>query len=82
LIRTAARYGHARTEAACARALAIGNPTRKSVEAILKRGLDGAPVAEEPAANTNTAAHDNIRGGAYFDREEAERRGDDTEAVA
>lgn len=81
LIRTAAQYGHARTEAACARALAIGNPTRKSVEAILKRGLDGVPLAEEPA-NTNTAAHENIRGGDYFDKEEeSDPRKDDPEVA-
>lgn len=82
LIRTAARYGHPRTEAACARALAIGNPTRKSVEAILKRGLDGAPLVEEAAANSNLAAHENIRGGEYFSREEeTDQRRDDSESA-
>ncbi len=68
LIRTAARYGHPRTEAACARALAIGNPTRKSVEAILKSGLDRLALSDEPA-NTNVTDHENIRGGAYYDQE-------------
>jgi transposase len=72
LIRTASKYGHARTEAACARALAIGNPTRKSVEAILIHGLDRTPLTEEPAANTTLASHDNIRGGEYFDQKEQE----------
>ena len=68
LIRTAARYGNPRTEAACARALAIGNPTRKSVEAILKSGLDRLALTDEPA-NTNVTDHENIRGGAYYDQE-------------
>jgi transposase len=81
LIRTAAKYGHARTEAACTRALAIGNPTRKSVEAILNRGLDGAPLAEESTAGT-VGAHENIRGGDYFDREEEnDLRTDDPEVA-
>ena len=50
LIRTAKQYGHARTEEACRRALSIGAPTRKSVDAILKRGLDRAPVDDEANA--------------------------------
>lgn len=69
LIRTGSKYGRERTEAACRRALAIGAPTRKSVEAILRRGLDRVPLGEEPAPTL--VAHENIRGGDYFDREEA-----------
>ena len=83
LIRTAAQHGHPRTEAACARALAIGNPTRKSVEAILKRGLDRVPLAEESAVNETPAAHENIRGGDYFDKKEEQDdpRRDDPEVA-
>jgi transposase len=73
LIRTAKQYGHERTEAACKRALAIGAPTRKSVEAILKRGLDRAPL-DEPDAAPRIVVHENIRGGDYFDKKE---NGDD-----
>jgi len=69
LIRSASKYGRERTEAACRRALTIGAPTRKSVEAILRRGLDRVALLEEPAPTL--VAHDNIRGGDYFDREEA-----------
>ena len=69
LIRTAKQYGHERTEAACKRALAIGAPTRKSVEAILKRGLDRAPL-DEPDAAPRIVVHENIRGGDYFDKKE------------
>ena len=68
LIRTASKYGHPRTEAACTRALAIGNPTRKSVEAILKRGLDRLQLIEE--RTQDIGPHENIRGGDYFDKEE------------
>jgi transposase len=73
LIRTAKQYGHERTEAACRRALCIGAPTRKSVEAILKRGLDRAPVDDGDAA-PRIVVHENIRGGEYFDKKE---QGDD-----
>ncbi|MGH8286193.1 MAG: IS21 family transposase [Steroidobacteraceae bacterium] len=72
LIRSAKKYGNDRVEAACTRALAIGAPTRKSVLAILASGLDRVPFA--PAANkTNDSVvvHENIRGGDYFDKEEA-----------
>ena len=69
LIRTAKQYGHERTEAACKRALAIGAPTRKSVEAILKRGLDRVPL-DEPDAAPRIVVHENIRGGDYFDKKE------------
>lgn len=82
LIRTASRYGHARTEAACARALAIGNPTRKSVEAILKNGLDRVALQEEPDADHSLAVHENIRGGEYFNKEkECDPRRDDPEVA-
>lgn len=65
LLRSAKKYGPARTEAACARALAIGSPSRKSVEMILKRGLD--QVAPEAPAVGSIGNHENIRGGDYYD---------------
>lgn len=69
LLRMADRYGRERLEAACARAIRIGNPTRKSVEAILKSGLDKfTPISEVEAP---VIAHENIRGGEYFDRRES-----------
>jgi transposase len=75
LLRMGDRYGDLRLEAACARALRIGNPVRKSVEAILKSGLDKVALPDEVEAKT--IAHDNIRGGAYFDREETKAKSDD-----
>jgi hypothetical protein len=65
----AERYTGERLEAACARAVRIGNPTRKSVEAILKSGLDKVALPSE--AEPNSVKHENIRGGDYFDRGEA-----------
>jgi transposase len=68
LMRMGEKYGDERLEAACARALAIGNPTLRSVEAILKRGLEKVALAEE--VESKPVVHENIRGGDYFDREE------------
>jgi hypothetical protein len=70
LVRTSKKYGASRVDAACRRALAIGSPTRKSVELILKRGLEQAPMPtarEEPQLRL---LHENVRGSAYFDRKE------------
>ena len=80
LFRDAKKFGMERTEAACHRALAIGSPTRKSVIAILKAGLD--KVAAEPEQQElPTVEHENVRGGEYYatspghdDQAEEERR--------
>jgi transposase len=71
LMRMGERYGADRLEAACARAVAIHNPRYKSVEAILKNGLDRVEPTKEAAA-AKPVLHENIRGGVYFDREEVE----------
>jgi len=70
LMRMAEKYGAERLEAASGRALLIRSPTYKSVEAILKTGFDKLALKEE--VETKTVIHENIRGGAYFDREEVE----------
>jgi transposase len=67
LIRDSKRFGNERTEAACARALAIGNPTRKTVISILKRGLDKQALPE-PEPEPIVVEHENVRGGEYFNR--------------
>jgi hypothetical protein len=79
-MRMGERYGAERLEAACGRALAINNPRYKSVEAILKSGLDKVPLTE--ATEAKSIPHDNIRGGAYFDRGDFELldNGDEIEA--
>lgn len=67
LIRDAKRYPVDRIEAACARALAINAPTRRSVLAILKNGLDKVPLDAEPDAQLPLPiAHENVRGGDYY----------------
>jgi hypothetical protein len=75
LFRLGESYGSERLEAACGHALAIHNPTYKSVVAILKTGLDKVAVAEQPEAKT--VVHENIRGGDYFDRGEAKTTSND-----
>ena len=68
LLNLGKRYGNARLEAACQRALAIGSPVLKSVKSILEARLDQQPLpgrAPEEAA-TRTRDHDNVRGAAYF----------------
>jgi transposase len=73
LIRSAKAYDPARFDAACQRALAIGSPTRKSVLTILSRGLDAAP-APDTSEPPPSATHDNVRGGAYYDRKETDTK--------
>lgn len=68
VIRLADRYGRERVDGACARALAIGSPSFKSVAALLKNGLDRAPAVE--ASARAPIAHEHIRGASYFDKEE------------
>jgi len=66
LFRDAKDFGAARADAACQRALAIGSPTRKSVVAILKAGLDKVAVESEPQ-DVPSVDHENVRGGEYYD---------------
>jgi transposase len=65
LMRLGKEYGTERLEAACTRALALKTVGFKSIESILKKGLDKLPLpkkgAEKPPLN-----HDNIRGPEYY----------------
>jgi transposase len=64
ILSLARRYGPARLDAACERALTINAITYSSVASILKSGLDRErPQAEQAVP---TPAHANIRGGAYY----------------
>lgn len=70
LIRCGEKHGAARFDAACARALDAGGstaPRRKYIEALLRVGLERVPARPEklrPLGN-----HENIRGGAYYEKE-------------
>ncbi len=65
LLSLAKRYGAARLEAACARAILLGSPARPSVVSILKQGLDRQPVPDIDQAQT-PLVHENLRGAAYY----------------
>ena len=67
LLSLARHYGHARLEAACARAIAIGSRTRKSVLSILQGGLDSQPLPTPPTqTDWISPDHDNLRGPSYY----------------
>ncbi len=59
------RYGEDRLEAACARALTIGSPIRKTVQSILEAGLD-RHADMFPTEIKPLPKHENVRGPAYF----------------
>ncbi len=65
IMRLGKSYTTARLEAASRRALAIGSCSYKSVESILKNGLDRKPL---PPTMIDTPAieHDNLRGSDYY----------------
>jgi transposase len=65
ILRLEKTYGQDRLEAACQRALLLGTLRYKSVESILKHGLDkqpSTPDVEPPIPDD----HDNIRGPSYY----------------
>jgi len=68
LLRLAGRFGEDRLEAACRRAVHLQATSYKSVQSILKTGLDRQDLPEEP--RTLPLEHPNIRGADYFDPEE------------
>lgn len=58
------RYGPDRLEAACVRAVATGCATYKSIESILKSGLDSQPIEEGNVVQL--PMHLNLRGAGYY----------------
>jgi transposase len=66
IMRLGKRYSDERLEAACQRALALGACSYKSLESILKNGLDRYPLPQKPEA-TAGSAHANIRGPHYYE---------------
>jgi len=66
VLRLEGKYGAARLEAACARALSAGGRSYGSVRSILERGLDALP-AQSNAAAPPQLTHTNLRGPGYYD---------------
>jgi transposase len=64
ILRLSKSFGNERLNAACKRALAINAYSFKSVNSILKSGLDRRPLPEKP--RQLTLVHENIRGAISF----------------
>lgn len=65
LFRLGQRYSPPRLEAACARALALGATSYRSVKSILQNGLDRLPL-EEQTTLTLPRDHHHVRGASYY----------------
>jgi transposase len=66
ILRLAKRYGNERLESASARAVRVGALSYRSVDSILKNGLDRLPAPEAEPIAGNPVAHENVRGGDYY----------------
>ncbi len=66
IMRLGKSYGDERLEAACQRALRLGATSYKSLQSILKNGLDRQALPEAEEATPKPIAHPNIRGGGYY----------------
>lgn len=65
ILRLGKRYPQTRMEAASTRAIQAGALSYKSLESILRRGLDQQPLIPETKTQPNRT-HDNLRGPQYF----------------
>ena len=65
VLRLSKGYGDERLEAACRRALRIGSASYKSIDSILRQGLDRKPLPEQSELELGIA-HENIRGAGYY----------------
>ena len=65
ILRLGKRYSPERLEAACARALCCRALSYRSVESILKTGLDRQAIPETPPSPPSVI-HPNIRGKQYY----------------
>jgi len=67
LLALARHYGEDRLEAACARAVALGAPNRRSVVSILQAGLDRQPLPQSSSqTDWISPDHDHVRGPDYY----------------
>ena len=65
ILRLGKRYGPQRVEAACQRALTVRALSLRSVESILRHGLDSKPLPEAAPARPRQQ-HENLRGPNYY----------------
>ena len=71
LMRLGQKHGAARLEVAAARALHLGAPSYRTVQNILTSGVDQLPLADGTLLPPPLPVHPNIRGSAYYTREES-----------
>ena len=65
IMRLGKSFGEERLEAACRRALTLGACSYKSIESILRQGLDRKAVPEQQDLDLSLE-HENIRGSDYY----------------
>ncbi len=65
IMRLGKSFGEDRLEAACRRALKLGSCSYKSIESILRQGLDRQALPEQQQPDLSIA-HENIRGSDYY----------------
>lgn len=66
LIRLSRHHGHNRLEQACQRALLLDVCSYRSIKSILESKLETQPVSSSPVVTPVLVAHDNVRGGHYY----------------
>lgn len=66
ILRLSKRYGAARLEAACTRALRVNALSYKHVESTLKHGLDQSPLHDDDRPAIAGPSHPNVRGRDYY----------------
>jgi transposase len=71
VMRLSKSYGDERLEAACQRSLELRSYSYKSVNSILKTGLDRQPLVESDTQDL-VVEHANVRGAAYYGGSDSE----------
>jgi hypothetical protein len=66
IIRLGRRYSPERLERACRRARVLAVSSYRSVESILKHGLDQQPLPTTPSPPAPPDAHENVRDADYY----------------
>jgi len=66
ILRLGKKYGEARLESACARALSLRALSYQSIESILKTGSEKLPLRKKANTPALPLFHDNIRGPGYY----------------
>ena len=66
ILRLAKKYGNERLENACARCVAANAKSYRSVESVLRHGLDTLPICDVSDVTSTPLEHENVRGRDYY----------------